>query len=272
MRLKNHDLIIAVTIVAMNVIWALLAIHLPVIGIILALPLVFILPGYTLTEALFGRRALHASHRLLLSLGLSLAIVILSGFILNFFPVGLQAISWAIFLGILTTTFSLLVAYLRRRNPANGIQLPELRFRLHEYILFGLAITVMVLTIQYSAISLAQQPHSGFTELWLLPSAHIDNRCTVRLGVHSFESTQVTYSIAMTVNGTQVHNWSSIALAPQKEWTQVVTLAPESIDNLHVAVLLYRLDRPEVAYRKAGLTLYLSSGSKNGNLQSCETS
>src|SRR6266487_3588085 len=91
MRLKNLDLIVAVTIAAMNVVWALLPGRTPVIGTVLALPLVFVLPGYSLTEAMFYKRTVETSHRLLLSLVLSLAIDILGGLILNMLPAGLQA-------------------------------------------------------------------------------------------------------------------------------------------------------------------------------------
>src|SRR2546421_3393064 len=114
MRLKNLDLIVTITIAAINVVWTLLPSRTPVIGIILALPLVFVLPGYTLTGVMFHKRSLDASHRLLLSLGLSLAIDVLSGLILNLFPAGLQVGSWAMLLGLLATAFSLLLAYLRR--------------------------------------------------------------------------------------------------------------------------------------------------------------
>src|SRR6266496_604679 len=117
MRLKNLDLIVTLIIVVLNVIWVLLPSHLPVIGIILSLPLVFVLPGYTLTEALFRKRLLETSHHLVLSIGLSLAIDLLGGLILNLLPIGLKGISWAVLLGLLTTIFSLLVGYLRRRTP-----------------------------------------------------------------------------------------------------------------------------------------------------------
>src|SRR2546421_12992924 len=113
MRLKNLDLIVTMIIAGLNVLYTLLPSRIPVIGIILALPLVFVLPGYTLTEALFHKRSLDDSHRLVLSLALSLAIDILGGFILNMLPGGLQAISWTVLLGLITAIFTLLAAYLR---------------------------------------------------------------------------------------------------------------------------------------------------------------
>src|SRR5438105_797407 len=105
MRLKHLDLIVTITLAAMNVIWALLPSRIPIVGIVLALPLVFILPGYALTEVLFRKRSLGAPERLLFSIGLSLAIAILSGLILNLLPGGLQAISWALWLGLFTVAF-----------------------------------------------------------------------------------------------------------------------------------------------------------------------
>src|SRR5690348_6500277 len=117
MRLKHLDLIVTEIIVVLNVAFVLLPSHNPVIGTILAWPLVLVLPGYMLTAALYHKRSLDASHRLLLTLGLSLAIDILSGLILNVLPAGLQATSWVTLLGLLTVVFSLLVAYLRKRAP-----------------------------------------------------------------------------------------------------------------------------------------------------------
>src|SRR5258708_13454543 len=112
MHHKNLDLIAAVIIAVLNVVWVLLHSSAPVVGIILAFPLVLVLPGYTLTEVLFRKRSLNAPERLVLSLGLSLAIDVLSGLFLNVLPVGLQPTSWAVLLGLLTVEFSLLAAYL----------------------------------------------------------------------------------------------------------------------------------------------------------------
>src|SRR6266567_4712580 len=165
MHLKNFDLMLVMSTVAMNLLWALLPSHTPVIGIILAMPLVFVLPGYLLTEVLFQKRSLEASRRLTLSLVLSLSIVVLSGFILNLLPVGLHAISWAMFLGLLTIVFSLWVAILRRRTLIHERRPLRFHFALHGYFLFGLALIVAILSLQYSVVGVAQQPRPGFTEL-----------------------------------------------------------------------------------------------------------
>ena len=137
MRVRNLDLIGAICFAAISIGWAQLPSHPLIVGIILAVPLVFFLPGYTLTQALFRKRSDQShdpSSNLILqpnlkighpasavdytifSLGLSLAIDVLLGFVLNLFPMGLQLRSWALSLGLITAIFALLAAYIRRRN------------------------------------------------------------------------------------------------------------------------------------------------------------
>ncbi len=269
MHLKHPDLILIVAIAIENIIWALLPNYLPIISFVLALPLVFLLPGYALTEALFHRRSLNDiyRHRFILSLGLSLTIDILSGFILNLFPMGLGAVSWALCLGVLTVAFSLLAAYRRGQSSTTGILLPRFHVGIHRYVLVGLcliaAVAVTVLAIQFSAASEAQQPHPGFTQLWMLPSPQSGNNCAVRLGVQSFEATSVTYLVIMTANGAQVNTWPSVVLAPQEKWSHIVTIAPASTNSVYVEVVLYRSDNPGTVYREVHMTLSNAGKSKD---------
>jgi|GEM_PF-535849 len=256
MRLKNLDLIAIIIIAALNMLWALFPGSISVIGIILALPLVFVLPGYTLTEALFRKRSLGGAERLLLSLGLSLSIDVLGGLILNFFPMGLQGRSWAAFLGLLTVVFALLVAFLRRGVPLNNARPLRARFRAYQAILFGLAAIVGVLSVLYAALGVKQQQYPGFTQLWMLPAGQTGKSCAVHLGVRSFESTSVTYRITMTINGAPVIPWPSITLDTQQEWERLVPISPGATDNVYVEAQLYRLDKPEAAYREVHVTLH----------------
>ncbi|HEY5005821.1 MAG TPA: DUF1616 domain-containing protein [Ktedonobacteraceae bacterium] len=256
MRQKNLDLLVTMIIAVLNLVWALLPSHLPVVGIILTLPLVLVLPGYTLTEAMFHKRSLDASHRLIFSLGLSLAIAILSGLILNLLPIGLQTISWAVLLGLLTVIFSLLVAYLRREAPVKERHSLRFRFSASDGILSGLAIIVAGLSILYAANGVLRQPHPGFTQLWMLPQIQAGRSCAVRLGIHSFEATSTMYRITMMVNGARVNTLPQVTLSPQDEWNDLVPITPEATDKVYVEVQLYRADKPQVVYRKVDSTLH----------------
>jgi uncharacterized membrane protein len=260
MRLRNIDLILVVAVALANILWALFPSHLPVIGIVLALPLVFLSPGYVLAEILFPRHHFDGVYRFAIILGLSLSIDIINAFILNVFTVGLRASSWAISLGLLTGAFSLLVVYLRRGSSTSEMRLPKLGLRIHEYVLLGLSIGVAILAIGYSVISTTYQPHSDLTQLWMLPSSQTGNNCAVRLGVHNFETEPQTYRITMAVNGIQANTWTSVVLAPQEEWERLVPLSPQSPGSVYVEVKLYKFDQPGMVYREGHVTLNVVAG------------
>ncbi len=257
MRLKNIDLMVILTIVAANIVCVFLPIHVTAIGIALALPLVFLFPGYIVTEVLSYKRPLNTTYLAILSIGLSLAIDILSGFLLNLFPPGLRAVSWIVLLGLLTVTCSLLLAFLRRGVPVNERRIAAIQFRLHEYALVGLAVLIIVLSLQYAAQGVAQQPHQGFTQLWLLP-AQTEKSCALRLGVRSFESTSTTYVLMTRENGKQVGVQSSIVLTPQEEWDSAITLPTTA--SVSVEVSLYRADKPGEVYREVHMVVHPVKG------------
>lgn len=256
MRLKNLDLIGTMLIAILNVIWALLPNHVPVIGIILALPLVFLLPGYTLSEVLFHKHSFNTSGRLLLSLGLSLAIDVLSGFVLNILPGGLQALSWAASLGLITVTFSAVAGYLRREIPEGRARPPRFHFTPSGFIMIGVAALVVVFSLVYTVLGAVQQQYPGFTQLWMLPVVQNGKSCAVRLGVHSFETTAVTYRLTMSVNGVQLTTWPSVTLSSQGEWERLVPITPNTTANVYVEAQLYRLDKPQSVYRSVDSTLH----------------
>jgi uncharacterized membrane protein len=262
MRRNNLDLIVIEFIAVLNVVWALLPNRPVLIGTILALPLLFVLPGYTLIEALFHQKLLNSTYRLVLSLGLSLTLAILGGLMLNVLPGGLQSLSWAVFLGLLTTVFALFAAYLRRRVQGREVQVQGARpqrqrlgLNISAYLV-GLAITVAILSVLYAVSGVEQQPHPGFTQLWMLPDAQTGTSNAVRLGVRNFEATGVTYRVTITMNGKLVRTWSSVVLKPEQTWNQVVLIPSSGAHSLYIEAQLYRLDQPQSVYRNVHLTLH----------------
>src|SRR2546425_5645654 len=260
MRLKNLDLIGAVFFAVLCVGWAQLPSRPLIIGIILTVPLIFVLPGYTLTQVLFSKQSpdsssdtsdnlilqprlkisqpVSAVDYIIFSLGLSMAIDVVMGFMLNVFPMGLQLQSWAISLGLVTTVFALLAAYLRRGNLMKHKRMIRPRITIYECILLGLAIVVATVAIWLSTIG---PPQTSFTQFWMLPSTQTSNSCAVQIGVHSFETTPVTYRIVVAINGTQVTSWPSIILATQQEWDRSVSINSVATGSIFVDARLYRL-------------------------------
>jgi len=73
--------------------------------------LVLFLPGYALIEALYPKRELDELTRFALSIGLSLALVPLTGLVLNYTPFGIRLLPVAISLAALTTVLLCLALF-----------------------------------------------------------------------------------------------------------------------------------------------------------------
>lgn len=286
MRLKNLDLIGAMLIVVINVVCIWLPDRPLIVGIILGLPLVLVLPGYTLTQALFPMRSLDSTgdlvlrpilklgqpvsavDHIILSLGLSLAIDIMMGFALNILPIGLQGRSWAISLGVVIALFALLTAFRRRKALRQIRKILWPHITVYDYILFGLAIIVATGAI-WSSILRPPQPQPSFAQFWMLPSSQSSNSCAVQLGLQSHETTSVSYRIVMKVNGTQLKSWPLIVMNPQKEWDQSISLASVIQGSSDIEAQLYRVDMPEQTYQDVHLTMHSLGTSKNGDRKQC---
>jgi uncharacterized membrane protein len=286
MRQKNLDFLLVLLITAVSVIWVFIPNHPPVIGVIWALPLVFVIPGYAVVEALFVdspdqgvsfiRRPelktfhpFNGSDRLILSLGLSLAMVIITGFVLNMLPMGLEQTTWTISLTLLTALLSFIALYRRQKVKkklyiANVTEVVASRFRIsfYEYILFLLAIVIVISSVWYSLISAQQQQQqSAFTQFWMVPSKQGHNSCAMLIGMQSFETAPVTYDVVVTANGVTISSWPAVVLTPQSQWYQSVALQPGNTNTLYVEAKLYRTDKPRIVYRNVHTTLNNSQGS-----------
>src|SRR5260370_40182737 len=101
----NHRSTDIFAVVAITLVAAVLALLVPpdiALIRILTLPLVLVLPGYALTAALLPNRSLGGEERLMFSLGLSLAAVVLGGLPLYWTPMGLLALSLEVLLALVT--------------------------------------------------------------------------------------------------------------------------------------------------------------------------
>lgn len=288
MRNKNLDLIGAIVLVAMYVGWSQLPGAPLAIGIILALPLIFFLPGYAITQTLFRRQPsptpdqliLRPSLRLgqpvsvvdhlILGLGLSMALDVLVGFTLNLLPVGLQRLSWMVALGLITVVFALLATLLRSKTPVSreGVTRSVIRLSVYDGILLLLALLVMVGAVWYAVIRPLPSQFSA-SQFWMLPSSDAANSCAVNLGVRNLESTTIRYNVTITVNGT-LQTLPSVTLAPQQEWKQLVPITTGASNSMRVEGQVYQSNQPANTYKKATLTLQLLSGGTNGKAPRCE--
>jgi hypothetical protein len=90
--------------------------------------------------------------------------------------------------------------------------------------------------------------------LWILPN---DTAQTpeVRLGIDSMEFAPVAYRLVVTLDDQVVYEWASIGLQPGGKWESAVVLPNLGSTSGNVEATLYRLDNPEVVYRRVSLAL-----------------
>jgi uncharacterized membrane protein len=258
----NLLVVIILTIVAVALVfivpseWLLLRVF--------TLPLAFVLPGYALMRALFRGQPFGNAERLLLSLGISLSIVILSGLLLNSTPFGLQERSWAVLLGVIALGASA-VAILRQRRQGETNEkrsgFKDFRLTFRQGLLIGIAAMIVGGAFAVSIVGAQQQARAGFTQLWMLPASGTSKGDdSVRLGLSNKESTPMQYHLAVDINGKVIKDWPAIDLSPNQQWEFTLILqkslpASSATTPAKIEALLYRASDPKTIYRHVVLWL-----------------
>lgn len=248
MNRKPGDLPVVMVLAGAGVVVTLLGVANPLARALFALPLVLVLPGYALLAATFPRRALDGTARLALSVGVSLAVACLGGFLLHWTPAGLRAESWALLLGGVTLGAGAVA--LGRRGPAAPVTRLAGRPGPGQWLLFSLAALVVAGAVGVAVTGARQQRAPGFTQLWMTPANDAARDDTVYLGVNSFEAVAARYNLQLVVGGDIVREWQALELEPGGRWVVRVELPALEPDIRTVEAVLYRLDDPETVYRR----------------------
>lgn len=220
--------------------------------LLLAVPCVFLFPGYALMMAFFPTNAWGKAERITFSLGLSLAVSILGGLVLNWTPWGLSAEGWALWLGLGTMGVSILAVWRRRAVP----MVQPFRFRMPkvEEALLAFAGLVFIAAVQVARLGALQQPVAGFTQLWLLPDDKM-NPQAIRMGVNNMENVPMHYRLCLQIDAQPVGACTAIDLAVDERWETTAALPQSSEQARTVEAMLYRTDAPETVYRRVALWL-----------------
>lgn len=173
--------------------------------IVLALFFLLLVPGYVLSVALFPKRGdLEGVERLVLSLGLSVAVLPLLGLLLNYTPWGIRLAPMAVALACFIAC-AMIVVLLRRSRLA-----PDERFHIEPksptsqsyarlFLLVGLAFAVVIVSAQ------ALRPAERVTEFYILgPEGRLEGyptrlapgeTFTLTLGIGNHEGQAMAYRI-----------------------------------------------------------------------------
>jgi hypothetical protein len=213
----------------------------------LAVPLILFLPGYGLTAVLFPRRALDLPARLLLSVGLSLAMTAFSGLILHLTPRGIQLQNpWT--LPLLGGT-GLTGLYFLIRD-ARHVDWTDIRARIgltsRQILLLLSAAVIAALAGNIARTPASPKDLKGYTLLWVQAS---DSPDQIKLGVRSEEFETTKYQLRFEMNKI-VREGPSFELEPGQTREYSLKLNGEDLTGQPVTVLLYRLDKSNEVYRR----------------------
>jgi uncharacterized membrane protein len=248
---------------------------------LLTYPLVLFFPGYSLIAALFPKKNdLGGVERIALSFGLSIAIVPLLGFGLNYSPWGIRLIPILITIVLFTLSMCLIAIYRRNNLPESQsysvhfntffhsfctelIIIPQSR---KEKILIVTLVISILLSAAFVTYFIINPIHNDkFTEFYILgPGAIADeyptdlvfgNFDTLIVGVVNHEYKVMNYTIALELdNESLLREPIKITLAHNETWEEKVEFVPDKIGKgMKLQFLLFNENNRIVPYREVHL-------------------
>lgn len=261
MTVKLRDELIPLNILVILLILIIALFPSGVLRVILGLPFILLFPGYTLIVALFPRKTdLGGIERVALSLGLSIAVVLLIGVILNYTPWGIRLypILASITTFILTTSA---IAWYRRFRLAEGERF-AISFNLSLSPWRGQETLDKVLSIVLIAAILGAIGTLGyvittpkveeeFTEFYILgpegkaadypEELKVGEEGKVIVGIINNEYEIEDYRIEVRIDGVKNNEVNGIRLEHGEKWEEKVRFMPEEAgEKQKVEFFLYK--------------------------------
>jgi len=242
---------------------------------VLGIPTVLFIPGYVLIAALFPRKDdLDALERIALSLGFSVAIAPLLGFLLNF-TFGIWLLPLLITLCIYNIALVIIAAYRREKvceEERFSVSFHRMFSAINnetnvpgkERILNGILIFVIVLAIGIIYYEITT-PKIGerFTEFYILDPAggaysypanlKYDSPNEMLVGVVNHEYVPVNYTVRVALEG-EVLSDTWFRLNHNTTWTKNITYVPDKIGTgMKLEFWLFKEDNFTSPYRELHL-------------------
>ena len=260
MKIKIQNELIIIDLLDLALILAITFLPSGIIRIILGLPFLLFFPGYILITALFPKKTgLDGVERVALSFGISIAIVLVIGFALNYTPWGisLERVLYSLSLFIFITST---VAWLRRRRlPASERFLIEFEpgglgwngSALDKALSVILAISILgTLGVLGYVVAF---PKSGekFSEFYILglngkatdypKEVAVGKTAEVIVGIVNHEQVTASYRVEVRINGKKNIEVGPVVLDNEGKWEQTVGFTPNTVGNSEkVEFLLYK--------------------------------
>jgi uncharacterized membrane protein len=246
---------------------------------VLGISFLLFFPGYMVMSALFpGKNGIGEIERFALSIGLSLAVIPLLGFALNYTTWGVRLYPIIISLFIITLLLSIVSHYRRAKlpveqkfNPSFSVKVPKWSTipKLDKFFISGFFIAITVVAGLTVYIASGSQTGEPFTEFYLLGSngkladyplnLTLGEKGTVTLGIVNHENGKVTYQINVGFNDRTIDKFENIQLDSEAAWNQTYTFTPQTAgDKLKLEFQLYKEGTAQV-YRSLQLWVNVQS-------------
>ena len=206
----------------------------PVARILVSLPLVLLLPGYAFVGALFPRREMPAVERLLMTLGASIALAIVTGLVLGISPLGIGPRTWPAAL-VAETLILVVLCWLRRVRAGVAGPRPRVsRMPLRGVVLMAISLLIVADAVLGARLAATDSQGDVPVQLWLF--AIDEGHQQARLGMRGGPSGG-HFTISLTSQGEVIHSFA-IDLTPEQTWETLVVL-PDELRAQPIVARLY---------------------------------
>jgi uncharacterized membrane protein len=272
---------------ALVVVWlaaGILSIYLPFLNatplrLILVLPVILFIPGYCLVAAFFPKeRDLELIERIALSFGLSIAIVPLIGFGLNFTPWGIRLDPLVIAVTLFTLVMVIVTCYKRAHLPVQEqyrISFSNIFYRFRQGIfpegnnridqILTMTLCAIVVTAVLTTIYVFAVPREGehYTDFFVLGENQTASRYPdivntsqnypVYLGISNHEYRSTNYTLETWVSRTEFNNVTNT--------TRLVAMDPNdrlqfTLSQNETKIIPYNLSFKEAGYTRMEFLLF----------------
>lgn len=265
MRIKASHILYCINV--LTILLILIIVFLPdnVLRVIIGLPFVLLFPGFTFISALYPRKSsLDRIERLVLSLGLSVAIVPILMLILNFTPWGIHLNSVLITLTIfvvLSSGFALFGQWRlpEQERPVTVLHMPAFPKRSTSEKVLSLILVLAVLGSIGFAVYTVTKPkiQDKYSEFYILGEDNmvesyptvirLGSSGSVTMGIINHEQVETTYRVEIITAGSLDNIIESIVLQPEAKYESTVSFKPgKTGSNQQVKFLLYRDNQTDV--------------------------
>ena len=261
MRVRIRDELVLVNVLVAILILTIALVDAGVLRAVLGVGLALFFPGYALVSALFPDRSrLGPIERVALGSGLSVVVVVLTGFVHNYLPWGVQTYPIVLSLAVFIVAASV-VAWVRRRRVAVeerftvsfNLKLPLWRaLSTREKVLSLLLLAVLLgVAATFTYVVATPKAAETFTEFYLLgPEGRLEGypeemsvgqEGSLRLAITNHEDGTATYRVELLLGGVRNGQAGPVTLDNEETWEGAVSFTPtEAQSDVKLEILLYK--------------------------------